>query len=41
VAVIDYYGASGEQGTLNAEAVLAIDDIDRIVVLVVVTRTLA
>ena len=38
LAVLAYYGASGEQGTLNAEAVYAIDDQVRQIVLVQVAR---
>lgn len=40
LTVLNYYAATGEQGTLNAEAVLAIDDRVREVVLVQVTRVL-
>lgn len=40
LTVLDYYAASGEEGTLYAEAVHAVDDKVREVVLVVVTRTL-
>lgn len=40
LTVLDYYAASGEQGSLYSEAVHAVDDRVREVVLVVVTRTL-
>ena len=40
LTVIDYYAASGEGGTLYAEAVYAVDDRVRDVVLVEVVRTL-
>jgi hypothetical protein len=40
LTVLAFYGATGEQGTLNAEAVFAVDDRVREVVLVQVTRTL-
>lgn len=40
LTVLDYYAASGEQGTLYAEAVHVVDDRVREVVLVEVTRTL-
>jgi hypothetical protein len=40
LTLIDYYAASGENGSLYGEAVLAIDDRVRDVVLVEVVRTL-
>ena len=40
LTVLKYYGATGEQGALNAEAVFAVDDRVREVVLVQITRTL-
>ena len=40
LTVLEFYAATGEQGALNAEAVFAVDDRVREVVLVVVTRTL-
>ena len=41
LTVLDYYAAMGEEGSLYAEAVHAIDDRVREIVLVEVTRTLA
>jgi len=40
LTVLAFYAATGEQGTLNAEGVFAVDDRVREVVLVQVTRTL-
>ena len=40
LTVLAFYAATGEQGTLNAEGVFALDDRVREVVLVQVTRTL-
>ncbi len=40
LTVIDYYAASGEEGSLYAEALFAVDDRVRDVVLVEVVRTL-
>ena len=39
LTVLGFYAATGEQGTLNAEGVFAVDDRVREVVLVQVTRT--
>lgn len=39
LTVLDYFGASGEEGSLRAEAVYAVDDRMREVVLVQITRT--
>lgn len=40
LSVLEFYGATGEQGTLNAEAVFAVDDRLREIVLVQITRAL-